>query len=165
MEHRVRGAVIKPMAMGINKHRHAHDCAFIFSSKATPKDDPLKAVFGLTDEDIRHAREDDAIAQFAMRGAIRDLNYGGPYSIYLYSRSQAERLRDHLRKIGFTTVEVVPLADAGLMDEVRQAARHRESTPEERKARAERRAANAKVRSQKNRDNKKAAKLAAATPK
>lgn len=165
MEHRLPGSLIRPMAMGINKHREARDCAFIFSGKATPKDEPLKAAFGLTEEAIRHAREDDAVAQFVMRGAIRDLDYGGPYKIYLYSQSQAERLCDHLIKIGFSTVEVVPLEDAGLMDEIRAPARRREATPEERAARLERRKAKARERSQRNRDKKKAAKAGAALPK
>lgn len=162
MEHRLGGTLIRPMAMGINKHREARACAFIFSGKATPADGPLKTVFRLTDDDIRHAREDDAVAQFVMRGAIRDRDYDGPYGIYLYSKSQAERLQEHLQKIGFATVEVVSLNAAGLMDEVREPAPHPESTPEERAARAARRAANAKIRSKKNRDEKKAAKVAAA---
>lgn len=49
MEHRILGQMIKPMAMGLNKHRAATDCAFIFSGKATPSDKPLQDVFGLTD--------------------------------------------------------------------------------------------------------------------
>jgi hypothetical protein len=146
------------MAMGINKHRLAQDCAYIFSGKATPNDGPLKVVFGLTDDDIRHAREDDAIAQFVMRGAIRDLDYGGSYAIYLYSRSQADRLHDHLHKIGFTTVETVPLDTAGLMDELRAPSGRRESTPEERQEHKARRKDKAKDRSQRNRDKRKAAK-------
>jgi hypothetical protein len=145
------------MAMGINKHRHTRDCAFIFSGKATPKDEPLKAVFDLTDDDIRHAREDDAVAQFVMRGAIRDLDYEGRYAIYLYSQSQAERLRDHLIKIGFTTVETVPVNAAGLMDEVRTAKQRTDATPGERDARATQRRLKAKERSKRNRDKKKAA--------
>ena len=162
MEHRLTGSLIRPMAMGINKHRQARDCAFIFSGKATPRDEPLKVVFGLADDDIRHAREDDAVAQFAMRGAIRDLDYEGPYAIYLYSHSQAERLRDHLIKIGFTTVEVVGLDDSGLMDEVRITGKKKEVTPEDRAARAERRRVEAKDRAQRNRAKKKAAKSAPA---
>jgi hypothetical protein len=163
MEHRLPGSLIRPMAMGINKHRQARDCAFIFSGKATPKDEPLKVVFGLSDNDIRHAREDDAVAQFAMRGAIRDLDFDGPYAIYLYSQSQAERLRDHLLKIGFTTVEIVGLDEAGLMDERREAPRP-EATPEERAARVEQRKAKAVQRAKRNRDKKRAAKLASAQP-
>lgn len=159
MEHRLRGALIRPMAMGINKHRQARDCAFIFSGKATPKDSPLKLVFGITDDEIRRAREDDAIAQFAMRGAIRDLDYDGPYSIYLYSQSQAERLRDHLFRIGFKTVECSGLTDGALMDDSRPDSR-RVSTPEERAARAAKRSEKARERSKRNRDRKKAAKQA-----
>jgi hypothetical protein len=74
-------------------------------------------------------------------------------------------LCDHLIKIGFSTVEVVLLEDAGLMDEIRAPARRREATPEERAARLERRKAKARERSQRNRDKKKAAKAGAALPK
>ncbi len=159
MEHRLAATLIKPMAMGINKHRQARDCAFIFSGKATPDDGSLKAVFDLSDDDIRHAREDDAVAQFVMRGAIRDLEYGGQYTIYLYSLSQAERLRDHLLKIGFTVVDIVPLDEAGLMDEVRETKLRPEATAEERAARTERRRIAAKERSKRNRDKRKSDKL------
>lgn len=161
MEHRLPGTLIKPMAMGINKHRQARDCAFVFSSKATPDDKPLKSVFGLTDDDIRRAREDDAIAQFAMRGAIRDLDFDRDYTIYLYSQSQAERLRDHLLRIGFTTVTLLELEDAGLMEMARPAPVKAEPTAEEREARRARRAEAAKLRAQRNRDRKKQAKRAA----
>jgi hypothetical protein len=163
MEHRLPGTLIRPMAMGINKHRQARDCAFIFSGKATPKDVPLKAVFSLSDDDIRHAREDDAVAQFVMRGAIRDLDYGDAYSIYLYSQSQAIRLRDHLIKIGFASIEIVALDEAGLMDEVR--AQRRQATSDERAGRLEQRKAKAKERAQRNRDEKKARNEAAELPK
>lgn len=165
MEHRLPGRLIKPMAMGINKHRTSADCAFLFSAKATPQDGALKSVFNLTDDDIRHAREDDAVAQFIMRGAIRDLDYGGPYAVYLYSQSQAERLRDHLLRIKFTTVDVVPLVEAGLMDEVRVTRKRKEATPEELAARAERRREKAKLRMRKNRAEEKAEKEAATPPK
>lgn len=134
MDHRLKAKFIKPLAMGLNKHRAAKDCAFIYSAKATGDDAPVMEVFKLTEDDIRHAREDDAIAQFAMRGAIRNIEFDGAYAIYLYSESQAERLRDHLLKIGFTTVELVPVDEAGIMSAKRPKAGRRAPTPEERAA-------------------------------
>ncbi len=53
--------------------------------------------------------------QFVMRGAIRNADYDGPYDAYLYSRSQAERLRDQLTTSGIGVVELHP-ANAGFMD-------------------------------------------------
>ena len=119
MDHRLKAKFIKPLAMGLNKHRAARDCAFIYSAKATSDDKPVMEVFGLTKADIRHAREDDAIAQFVMRGAIRNLDDDKPYAIYLYNEGQAERLRDHLLKIGFIKVNLVAVDDAGIMDEAK----------------------------------------------
>ena len=131
MDHRLKAKFIKPLAMGLNKHRAAKDCAFIYSAKSTNDDKAVMEVFKLTEDDIRHAREDDAVAQFVMRGALRDGAYDGPYAIYLYSESQAERLRDHLIKIGFTTVELAPVDEAGIMDSKRPKSGRRAPTPEE----------------------------------
>lgn len=137
MDARLKGKFIKPLAMGLNKHRAATDCAFIYSGKATPDDRPLMDVFGLSAEDIQLAREDEAIAQFVMRGAIRDLGFAGAYNIYLYSERQAVRLRDHLDRIGFTQVELAPVVEAGIMDARRPEVERNESTPEERAAKIE----------------------------
>lgn len=134
MDHRLKASLIKPLAMGLNKHRAARACGFIYSAKATNDDAPVMEVFELTKDQIRHAREDDAIAQFVMRGAIRDGDYGGPYAIYLYGEEQAERLRDHLTKIGFTDVTLQPVDEAGIMDLKRAKAAPAGLTPEERKA-------------------------------
>ena len=136
MDHRLKAKLIKPLAMGLNKHRDSRDCAFIYSAKATDDDKPVMDVFKLTKEDFRHAREDDAIAQFVMRGAIRNLDDDGPYAIYLYNEGQAERLRDHLLKIGFTNIELVPVDAAGIMDEPKPVGGKRGATVEERTAKA-----------------------------
>jgi hypothetical protein len=102
-------------------------------------------VFDLTEDDIRHAREDDAIAQFVMRGAIRDIEFDGAYAIYLYSENQAERLRDHLVNIGFSRVELVPVDEAGIVTANRPKAGRREPTPQDKEAKlAERRDKDAK---------------------
>ncbi len=111
---------IAPMAMGLNKCREKVQCAFIFSATATEADKPIMEVFGLTKTDIEKAREAETIAQFAMRGAIRNLDYNGPYDIYVYSEVQAERLREHLSNIGFTTVECTPVDEAGVMEVERE---------------------------------------------
>jgi len=122
---------IQPMAMGLNKCREMTACGFIFSATATADDKPLMAVFDLTKDDIERAREAEAIAQFVMRGAIRNLDYCGPYDIYLYSEVQAERLRDHLVNIGFAQVDLVAVDEAGIMELERVVGSRREPTPEE----------------------------------
>jgi hypothetical protein len=156
MEHRAPGSLIAPMAMGLNKHRAAQACAFIFSGKATPADEPIMSAFGLTKDEIRAAREEDSITQFVMRGAIRDLDYDGQYAIYLYEEGQAERLRECLTtKVGFTTVDAMSLVSGVLMDAKRAVRKTAELTPVEAEARKLDRAVKAKARSQKNRDRKK----------
>ena len=136
---------IAPMAMGLNKCREKVQCAFIFSATATEADKPIMEVFGLTKTDIEMAREAETIAQFAMRGAIRNLDYAGPYGIYLYSEVQAERLREHLGQIGFDTVECVPLDEVGVM-EVEREHKELERTPEQNEEQAARRRAKDKKR-------------------
>jgi hypothetical protein len=161
MEHRAPGSLIAPMAMGLNKHRAAEACAFIFSGKATPADEPIMSAFGLTKDEIRAAREEDAITQFVMRGAIRDSDYDGQYTIYLYEEGQATRLQGYLTtKVGFTTVDITPLVSGDLMDTKRAKRVRTEVTPEEQEARKLDRAVKAKARSQTNRDRKKAVKEA-----
>ena len=131
---RMKATFINPLVAGLNKHRGATACAMIFSSKATDEDQPLMDVFDLSKEDIRRAREDEAIAQFVMRGAIRNLDSGGAYNIYLYSEKQADLLRDRLLGIGFTTVALSPLDGVGIMDVARAAGSQVEPTDEEKEA-------------------------------
>jgi hypothetical protein len=117
MDHRVSGGPIPPKVAGLNALDDKVSCAFIYSSKTTPHDGPLKSVLGITDHQIRIAREDEDILQFVMRGAARKRAYSGPYLIYLYSLDQAERLRDQLNASGIgATVELEPVPDAGFMD-------------------------------------------------
>ena len=119
LEHRVPGEQIRPKVAGQNKFRNLTRCAFIYSAGPTPDDAPLKALFGITDEQIQIARQDEDVLQFVMRGAVRRPDYAGPYDIYLYSRSQAERLEAQLVGSGVGTVELVPVEAAGFMNATR----------------------------------------------
>ena len=138
---RMKATFINPLVAGLNKHRDATACAMIFSSKATDEDQPLMGVFHLSKDDIQRAREDEAIAQFVMRGAIRNLDFGGAYKIYLYSEKQAERLRDRLLGIGFTAVALSPLEEVGIMDVERSGRSNAEPTDEDKKAKLDERRA------------------------
>ena len=118
MDHRVHGGPIPPKAAGLNALDEHISCAFIYSGKPTPDDEPLKGLLNITEDQIRVAREDEDVLQFVMRGAARKRHYAGPYSIYLYSLDQAERLRDQLSASGIgEPVELVAVNDAGFMDE------------------------------------------------
>lgn len=116
LEWRVNGESILPRVAGLNKWREAKACALIYSSGRTDDDAPLQAVFDLTDDDIRVAREDEDVLQFVMRGAIRKRDFGGTYDIYLYAKEQAERLADKLIASEVGRVELVPVIDAGIID-------------------------------------------------
>jgi len=130
---RLKGQFIPPLAAGLNAYREARECAFIYSAKPTPKDKPLMDVFALTKADIERAREEEAITQFVMRGAIRNPDYGKPYGIYLYSKPQAERLREKLIQIGFSDVTLAAV-DVGVLTGRRVRSGSSERTAEEREA-------------------------------
>ncbi len=115
-EHRIHGTMTLPKLAGLNEHRHATSCVFIYSSKSVPQDATLRDIFQLSVDEIRAAREDEDVFQYVSRGAIRDPNYGGPYQIYLYDLPQAERLRDRLCDAGFDDVELDPIDAAGVMN-------------------------------------------------
>jgi hypothetical protein len=115
MEHRIKGELIAASAAGLNKHRRKQHCAIIFSGKATKADRGMMKVFGLTDDQIERAREDELIRQFAMRGAIRDPTFDRAYDIYVYEKVQAERLKDHFEDLRFDTIELMPVMEAGMM--------------------------------------------------
>lgn len=117
LDWRVAGVPIKPRVAGLNWMRDMKACALIYSSGRTDDDAPLQAVFGFTDDDIRDAREDEDVLQFVMRGAVRKPEYDGAYDIYLYSKEQAERLGAKLTASVVGTVELVPVGEAGIMDE------------------------------------------------
>lgn len=114
---RLPGQKTKPLLAGLNELRDRTSCAFLYSRKAKDQHGILIEHLGLTREDIRRAQEDEDIYQFASRGIIRDPAYDGRYSIYLYERLQAERLRDRLSRF-FKNVSVVGVPDAGIMGRV-----------------------------------------------
>ncbi len=133
MEWRIAGTLTSPKASGLNRFRDETACAFIYSSKPVPDDIVLKNAFKLSDEDIRASREDEDVAQFVMRGAIRNGDFGGTYDAYLYSRVQVERLAAYLEASHISrSIELIGIREAGLMDQTLDAASgQRERTPEE----------------------------------
>ncbi len=114
--HRFPGTKCSPRVAGTNSLRHHEACAIIYSAKATPSDGAIIDVFQISDDVICEAREDEDIYQFTTRGMIREREYAGPYDVYVYSRSQAERLRGRLMWAGYTDVITVSVPDAGILD-------------------------------------------------
>ena len=114
---RLSGEMVAPKLAGQNRLRESRSCALVYSAKPTPGDQPLYDLLGLTADDVRRAREEEDIAQFVMRGAIRQAAYGGDYDVYLYSLRQAEALGAFLRDSGLAgEVDLVPIFEAGIMD-------------------------------------------------
>ena len=114
---RLSGEMVAPKLAGQNRLRESRSCALVYSAKPTPGDQPLYDLLGLTADDVRRAREEEDIAQFVMRGAIRQAAYGGDYDIYLYSLAQAEALGAFLRDSGLAgEVDLVALPEAGILD-------------------------------------------------
>jgi hypothetical protein len=117
---RLPGDAIKPKAAGLNKWRDETRCAMLYSSKPTPADASMIKLLSLQVEEILGSREDEDIFQFATRGAIRNPDFGGDYDVYLYSRRQAEKLRDRLISTGLENVSLAPEPGAGIMDVTRR---------------------------------------------
>jgi hypothetical protein len=115
--HRFGGDACAPRQAGTNSLRHHKSCAFIYSNKAQAADSAILDFLDLDSNTITHVRENEDIAQFVMRGAIRNPSYDGTYDIYLYDRHQAEALRDYLiENVVSDLVELIPVDEAGLMD-------------------------------------------------
>ncbi|MHB2165862.1 hypothetical protein [Alsobacter sp. R-9] len=147
------GVRVSPRQEGSNSLSSHTSCALIYSAKATPSDKALKEYLGLTDEDVRLAREDEDIRQFMLRGALRDPTFVGVFTAYLYDREQAARFADWVTKEGIAEVELVPVHEAGIMDVERPLRGPKKKTPDakskaemERKRRASNRAAKARQR-------------------
>lgn len=120
MEWRVgdKDSLTKPKLAGQNRYDDRTSCALIYSSKPLPGDAILKDLFALSDADILAAREDEDIHQFVMRGALRDPTFSGHYSVYLYSKRQAETLAMTLTSNGYD-VAVCGVPEAGIMEDGR----------------------------------------------
>lgn len=113
---RVPGEQVRPKAEGTNSLMHHTSCAFIYSAKTLPSEATLIKVFGLNREKIERAREIEDVIQFTTRGNTRDPDATGDYNVFLYDLYQAERLGHYFEEHGFGTVELVPVAEAGLLD-------------------------------------------------
>lgn len=160
---RTEAEFVPPLAAGLNKYREARACSIIFSAKARNEDRPLMDVFELTKADIERAREGEAIIQFAMRGAIRNVDFGGKYDIYVYSEKQANLLCAHLIDIGFTKVQINPVDQAGVMEVTRDKEEPAvKLTPEEKAAKA---AADRQKDTDRKRETREAKRIAEGRPK
>jgi hypothetical protein len=113
---RLAGAMVSPKAEGTNSLMRHRSCAYIYSGKALPSDEPLIDLLGLTRDEIERAREFEDIIQFVARGDLRDPEATGDYDIYLYDLHQAQVVAAYLMENGFGEVELVPVVEAGLLD-------------------------------------------------
>ena len=129
---------MSPNAEGINILMHHTSCAYIYSSKALPSDAPLIDVLKLKPEDIERAREIEDIIQFVCRGSLRNPDSDEDYHVYVYDLNQAQALADYLTEHEFGTVELVPIAEAGLLDMRRPGRGRPPSEPEDARSREDR---------------------------
>jgi hypothetical protein len=158
----------QPKVAGTNSLRHHTQCAFFYSNKSQAADDAVLEVLGLDCDAIRRAREDEDIVQFFFRGAVREGAFGGTYEVHLYSLDQAERLKEYLRSEGITDdVRLIGVDAAGIMEvqrpEAKVSSQPTQANSLTTQQRAERKKAQARERSQRGRDEEKAAKMANGT--
>jgi hypothetical protein len=96
---RLTGQMVQPKTEGTNSLIHHNSCAFIYSGKALPADQPLMTLLGISREDIERAREIEDIIQFVGRGDLRNPASTEDYFIYLYDLHQAEALARYIRDV------------------------------------------------------------------
>jgi hypothetical protein len=129
--------MVSPKAEGTNSLMHHRSCAFIYSAKAKPDDEPLISLFDISREEIERAREIEDVIQFVLRGDLRNPTSTLDYSIYLYDLHQAEALATYIQEQSLGDPELVGLDHAGIMD-VKRPARGRPRTIEDMRTKKER---------------------------
>jgi hypothetical protein len=112
---RLAGEMVQPKTEGTNSLMQHTSCAFIYSAKMLPSDQPLIDLFELSREEIERARETEDVIQFAWRGDLRNPASSDDYHIHLYDRHQAEALAQYLIEQEVGTIELVPVEEAGLL--------------------------------------------------
>ena len=116
MEWRVGGEMTRPKVEGREEWVGHRCCAFIYSSGPTPQDRPIMDRFGITEAQVRRAREEEDTLQYVMRGAVRRPAFEGDYDIYVYSKRQADTLAARLQASAVGMIQVLPVVEAGLID-------------------------------------------------
>lgn len=96
---RLPGSDVGPKTSGRNDLQPLTRCTALYAAKARPEDAAsLQAITGgkLGYADVHRDRELEDLAQFVLRGSLRDPNDTQDYEINLYDRQQAEFIRDFL---------------------------------------------------------------------
>jgi hypothetical protein len=137
----------------------------IYSAKAQEQDETAMRLFGISKEEVRASREDEDIKQFVLRGALREADFAGDFSVNLYDRRQAEMLRHYLLANGVADEVVVEWVDVGIGGIVKPAPGRRKETltPQQEAERRERAKAMDRARKQRKRSAERAEKNATGT--
>lgn len=105
------GIKISPDARGFNQYSNIKTCVWLASMR--PSDVEAKQCelfFGLSREEIHHAREYESLHQFVLRGISRNYNSYETQTIYVFDEFQARSLTDNIEYIdlGLDDEECVP---------------------------------------------------------
>lgn len=88
---------ISPKAHGRNDLQHHTHVAWLAAMKASKFEiASLQSVCGMTSQALTDWREYNALYQFVMRSNLRDFDSAAPVVIYVFSRKQAEYLKQRL---------------------------------------------------------------------
>jgi hypothetical protein len=88
----VQGTRIAPKASGSNQYRHIHEASILYASRPSNKEKAVFKLLGLTEEEVRTAREYEDLFQFLCRTSIRDPSSSHPVTWRVFSRNQADYL-------------------------------------------------------------------------
>ncbi|MEG1451768.1 hypothetical protein [Brevundimonas sp.] len=112
IEDNLGGTEIKPLSTGRNDLQTYDRGVFVYSAQAS--NDEVVLLERMTDgkitrQDIKRDRELEAIAQFALRGTLRNPTHQGTFELCLFSKEQAEETADFLVRNGYVTSEDIRL--------------------------------------------------------
>jgi hypothetical protein len=160
----VPGTGCQPKLAGTNTLSERTTCTMIYSAKAQEQDETAMRLFGISKE-VRASREDEDIKQFVMRGAPREADFAGDFSVNLYDRRQAEMLRSYLLTSDIADEVVVECVDVGIGGIVKPTPGRRKDalTPQQEAERRERARELDRARKQRKRSAERAEKKAAGT--
>lgn len=109
------GTEARPVQPGINAYRGIAWVAMIFSAKMLARERRALRLFQLDRSEVREAREFEALAQFTLRGSLRDPHSSAHARLCVYDRAQAEWLSAFLTKHRFAHPVSIEFENVGVV--------------------------------------------------
>ena len=117
----IDGTFIPQRQEGTNFYGECTSCAMFLSSKAQDHEEIFARIDpAVTRAAISKSREGNLLWQFAGRGAPRNADFSGSYTIYVYDVHQAIALADRYKANGYPSVDIQHIKLDDFADRVRE---------------------------------------------